>query len=234
MLYYRLIGGIAVSETGRPARNKPRTTPKLSEQRRRTKLNKATTQVLDAKKILEQYKKDKESKPFVVKRKKTSKVLDDLYKRAEIPVEEEYSNWTELDGFYNHISIYLVSAVTDINTIYSDYKDYLHLLDSKDIASMNLAVKTVIKDVEEFTGELIAIKDRHKEKSGLIKEEQDVLLSLEVFNGYVALFDKIREIVFANMITITETFDKLRVVLAKELDGEQKLEQDLETKPEVN
>jgi hypothetical protein len=67
-----------------------------------------------------------------------------------------------------------------------------------------LASKALYTDLTNMTDDLLKIKSLHANKKGLVKNENDLSLALDIFNKYYLLFDRFKALTFQELLVITD------------------------------
>lgn len=117
------------------------------------------------------------------------------------------SNWAELESFYQSIGQSIVISLEEISAIQNRINSTEVNNHTKE---QNLLVTNYINDVNIFGDELELIHNKHKDKKGYIRNEDDLFLSYDVGNQYHGLnirFTTITQELMSN-ITIKHIEDK--------------------------
>ena len=142
----------------------------------------------------------------VIKKKQTVKaidkalgnspsVLDTLATKTEI-----HQSWEDLDGLYNEISSAMVDVSIKVSRILNQCKDSSVQVPKEVV----LASKALYTDLTNMTDDLLKIKSLHANKKGLVKNENDLSLALDIFNKYYLLFDRFKALTFQELLVITD------------------------------
>ena len=142
----------------------------------------------------------------VIKKKQTVKaidkalgnspsVLDTLANKIEI-----HQSWEDLYGLYNEISSAMVDVSIKVSQILNQCKDSSVQVPKEVV----LASKALYTDLTNMTDDLLKIKSLHANKKGLVKNENDLSLALDIFNKYYLLFDRFKALTFQELLVITD------------------------------
>lgn len=129
-------------------------------------------------------------------------------------------SWSEVDAIYQATADIIVTVAESLNTV-------VHVLVNngvKEDRELLVLTKGLKSDLEAVTTELLAINSLHKDRTGVIDNEDDLALSYMVFDDYRALHDKFKSIVFPTMLTFHEwisEFDAHQAKLAATEEQEQ-------------
>lgn len=107
--------------------------------------------------------------------------------------------WEELNSLYSEIAGSIGELAHKVADVVNRYKvNYIMSTE------MVLAVKTLYKDLESITEDLITIHASHINKKGIVKNEEELSDLLENFNKYCLLFDRFKALTFQELLIITE------------------------------
>ena len=113
---------------------------------------------------------------------------------------EVHQSWEDLDSLYNEIS----AAMMDISIKVSDILNRCKTENIQVTNEVTLASKALYTDLTNMTDDLLKIKSLHANKKGLVKNENDLSLSLDIFNKYYLLFDRFKALTFQELLVITD------------------------------
>lgn len=131
----------------------------------------------------------------------TNPVLDKLFENAGIKNEPNIQqNWKQIDDIYESIATGIVSVASEVNQAIRA----INLLGINSNAELAINVRSLTRDLETYSHDMVVIKERHKNFSGPVKDGEELALCLSVFEDYVALNDRFRANVFPVVITVTE------------------------------
>ena len=113
--------------------------------------------------------------------KKTVGVIDSVYGKIPGQVVLPDQKWEDLDGAYDAAAqaIYTVGSELAALIALPGIKQHI-----KNPGAFNTALGAINSDLLAFTDELVAIKARHKGKTGQIVESNDLALCLSIFEDY--------------------------------------------------
>lgn len=121
-----------------------------------------------------------------------------VVKKPDYEVEQ---NWAEVDEIYSACADSLYSTAEGVNQAITAVKDIPAI---PNIGEFNVLVKGLNKDLIEFTDQLVNIKKIHEGKSGVIKDPNEVALSMSVFEDYLDFNVRFKAIVFPTVMSIME------------------------------
>ena len=124
-----------------------------------------------------------------------STYLDTIATQTEV-----HQSWEDLDSLYNEIS----AAMMDISIKVSDILNRCKTENIQVTNEVTLASKALYTDLTNMTDDLLKIKSLHANKKGLVKNENDLSLSLDIFNKYYLLFDRFKALTFQELLVITD------------------------------
>ena len=113
---------------------------------------------------------------------------------------EVHQSWEDLDSLYNEISSAMVDLSVKVSRILNQCKDSSVQVPKEVV----LASKALYTDLTNMTDDLLKIKSLHANKKGLVKNENDLSLALDIFNKYYLLFDRFKALTFQELLVITE------------------------------
>ena len=118
--------------------------------------------------------------------------------------EASRQNWSEIDGIYEACATSVVGMATGVNQALDTIRPHQHLLPQSTLNELGILVKGFNNDIETFTRKLVGLKQLHAGKSGPVKDGEDLILCLGVFEQYVAFDTEFRALTFPTMLNITE------------------------------
>lgn len=113
-------------------------------------------------------------------------------------------NWSEIDGIYEACATSVVGMATGVNQALDTIRPYQSLLPQSTLSELGILVKGFNNDIETFTRKLVGLKQLHAGKSGPVRDGEDLILCLGVFEQYVAFDTEFRALTFPTMLNITE------------------------------
>lgn len=149
-----------------------------------------------------------------MERQETNPLLDKLFKNAGIstPNEKINQSWEDLDDIYKVIAESIVSTAQEVNSCVQMINSAIDKADPE----LVISVRGLTRDIETFTQELLTIRSRHAGMSGVIKDGDELMLCMGVFNDYTILQDRFRAMAFPVMLTVTEFMSDLHSVQSKD------------------
>ena len=132
----------------------------------------------------------------------SNNLLDQLFKNAGIDASTSAStqNWDEVEGIYHSIATGIISIATEVN----DSIKVINAMGIKDDKELEIAIRGLSSDVEALTKDLVSIHSRHADMKGPVKDGDELVICLGVFNDYTILNDRFRAVVFPTVLTVTE------------------------------
>lgn len=113
---------------------------------------------------------------------------------------EIHQSWEDLNGLYNEISSAMVDLSLKVSQILNQCKDSSVQVPKEVV----LASKTLYTDLTNMTDDIVKIKSLHADKKGLVKNENELSVALDIFNKYYLLFDRFKALTFQELIIITD------------------------------
>lgn len=142
----------------------------------------------------------------VIKKKQTVKAIDKALGNTMSSLDtiatktEIHQSWEDLDNLYNEISSAMVDVSLKVSQILNQCKERSISVPNEVV----LASKALYSDLTNMTDDLLKIKSLHGNKKGLVKNENDLSLALDIFNKYYLLFDRFKALTFQELLVITE------------------------------
>ena len=140
-------------------------------------------------------------KDKIFKPNKLNKTVTAMFDNAGIPTINNDINWSDVDDIYQSLATGIIDiSISFNNSIQNLNESGLYEKDTDLIAVIN----TFKNDLTETTNALAGLKHKRSNYSGVIKDENELALNLEIFNDLLALYDKFRAIIQPHMLEITE------------------------------
>lgn len=114
------------------------------------------------------------------------------------PIEQ---TWDEVNQFYTQCAQAILTTSAQVKEL-AEQKDLIPYMEN--INEFTVAVKGFFNDMGVFTDQLAAIYQLHKDKTGIIKDENDFVISQRVYNEYVAFFERFQSLVFPSILNMTD------------------------------
>lgn len=153
-----------------------------------------------------------EKRQFVPKQN-TSSVVDGLFARANLPVPPKMEQrWNEIDDLYQAMAQAIADTAVQAEAVIGKFVEAGVTGD----AELNMTVVGLQRDLESFTDRLLGIKALHKDKAGVIANDEDFTLSMKIFDLYVGLTEQFRAVTMNTLLSLTEKYDDLCQKLAKD------------------
>lgn len=120
--------------------------------------------------------------------------------KKRIQKELVKQSWEEVTALYNVIGGRLIDTLIAVN------KAIVVIRESGVVVSRDVftAIEGIKKDVDSFTLDLLAIRKRHDDKTGIIKKEDELMLCVSIFGDYETMANRFTSLIFTPMLTITE------------------------------
>lgn len=130
-----------------------------------------------------------------------SPLLETLMQKAGIQPEfDSKSNWTELNELYEVIG----SSIIEIGTRVNDSVRLIQQAGLQEVKELVIAINGLRVDLEKYTTDLIKTKARHADKSGMVKDGDELALMLSIYSDYKTIQEFIQANTFPVFILITE------------------------------
>ncbi len=98
-------------------------------------------------------------------------------------IDNDESTWEQLDAIYYTLANALVDISSQVNGVVLNENFTSRLENHKEAF---IVLKGFKSDIEQLTSDLIGIKSLHKNRSGTIQNEVDLLDSLNIYDNYVS------------------------------------------------
>lgn len=131
---------------------------------------------------------------------KTYPMLETLFERAQIKTEPKVEQrWEQIEDMFQVCAESLIEIGHQINSSVHQIREAN--IDGPEIA---LTVQGISKDLNRFADELQEIHSEHQGRSGQCKTPDDLREALKSGTTYMAFQEKVRGVLFPNLLTITE------------------------------
>lgn len=131
----------------------------------------------------------------------TSTLLDKLMDNAGLNTQPKYSqSWDDLNNLYEAIGSQILAIGVQVNNA-------IKVIMSTGISNnteLKICIDGLRRDIEMYTKDLITIKSRHNDKSGNVKDGNELAFMLSIFEEYTGMQERIQANAFPVMLTITE------------------------------
>lgn len=121
-------------------------------------------------------------------------------KRENQPDKKQNHYWSDLDDLYaaNANSIY--TATTQVQYATNILKNSEHNT-SRELVT---TVDGLTRDLLSLSSDLTAIKELHINKVGMIKDGDELMTAIGIYESYKSIADRLQTVIFQPMLTITE------------------------------
>lgn len=147
------------------------------------------------------------------KKNKLNNALTTMFDNADIPMKKEEFNWEDVESIYNAIANGVVEISIEFNNAIATIVQTEKY--EKDI-ELIAVVNTFKNDLLEFTNVLEVIKNKKGSYTGIINNEDELALNLEIFNDLLALYDKFKSIIQPHMLEVTDRIVTINIDLKKQ------------------
>ena len=129
-------------------------------------------------------------------------LLDKMFKNAGIDATTAATtqNWDEIEQIYHSIAKGIVDIATEVN----DSIKVINAMGITENKELEIAIRGLSGDIEALTKDMVAIHGRHEGFTGPVKDGDELVICLGVFNDYTILNDRFRAVVFPTVLTVTE------------------------------
>lgn len=108
--------------------------------------------------------------------------------------------WSDLDGLFNTIATSMIQLSSRIN-------QYLQVINKTEYGNNKEVINCVVtmnSDLEKFSLALKKTKDKHGHYKGTVKNTDEYIRFLEIFEEYTSLNEVYNSLITQPMLTITE------------------------------
>lgn len=169
--------------------------------------------------------------PVFSERKEFNPVLDKMFKNAGIVGDKHQTQtWEQLEGMYQTIGSGIIEMGEQVNVAVKTINDL-------GIVGDTMLIKTVeglTRDIGMFTEDLIKIKARHSDMSGIVKDGEDLVLCLSCFEDYYALNSRLQAVIFPALLTVTDALMEAQTLKAQQDALDPNVITDVEVKETTN
>lgn len=136
----------------------------------------------------------------------TNSTLQGMFKRAGIEDATARANWDELTGLYHSIADAIVQPANQIAEITALASQLGYPMSESESAT----IKAIVGDLTSFSTELRTIYDSHAGKTGIAVDDNDLAHLADVYMGYNGFFEKMNNVSFDNMLTMSEIHERIK------------------------
>jgi sulfur transfer complex TusBCD TusB component (DsrH family) len=137
----------------------------------------------------------------IIRKDPLARAIQTELKQDDLFPQDTKQSWEDLDRIYEKCGEAIIAIGNSVNTALA-YPGILEHVNN--VPELKLSVITLKNDLENFTGELLAIKARHANKFGYIEDENDLADSISIFEDYVSFSSKFQTITTPTLINIIE------------------------------
>lgn len=137
----------------------------------------------------------------IIRKDPLAKAIQSELKQPELFPQDTKQSWEDLDRIYEKCGEAIIAIGNSVNTALA-YPGILEHVNN--VPELKLSVITLKNDLENFTSELLSIKDRHAGKHGYIEDENELADSISIFEDYVSFSSKFQTITTPTLINIIE------------------------------
>lgn len=148
-----------------------------------------------------------------------SPLMESLMAKAGIEPEfNSKSNWDELNELYEAIG----GSIIEIGTRVNESVALIQRAGLQEVRELVIAISGLNKDLETYTSNLIKTKQRHADKSGMVKNGDELALMLSIYSDYKTIQEFMQANTFQVFILITEKLSEASAVTKQAEDQETK------------
>lgn len=138
--------------------------------------------------------------------KRTSRIKKQIEKN--LPPERKINryvlngqNWADLEDLYNSIRTSMRSIIVNVMEMITipDMINYV-----KDPDTFNMAINTFKNDATSLINELTKIHEMHANKTGIVKNDDELSECIHIFGNYSIFNEKINGILLPTILSITD------------------------------
>ncbi len=131
--------------------------------------------------------------------KTLTKAVKKAYRNKGIP--EKKGRWEDLDAIYNACVEGIITIAATVSQFVESIKSYPSRLITNETS---VVVSGLARDLEKFSKDLVFIHNRHIDKSGIIKTEEEHALAINISIDYMNFNDRFITVTAEPVVTITE------------------------------
>ena len=136
----------------------------------------------------------------------TNSTLQGMFKRAGIEDATARASWDELTNLYNSIAEAIVTPASQIAEITKLANEVGYPLSNDESST----IKAIVDDLTAFSSELRAIYNSHEGRTGPATDDNDLAVLTDVYMGYNGFFEKMNNVSFDNMLTMSEIHERIK------------------------
>lgn len=149
--------------------------------------------------------------PTFTKRSEFNPVLDKMFKNAGIVGDTSNNQtWEQLEDMYQATGAGIVEIGTQVNEAIKSINEIGIVGDQELVVTVN----GLTRDIEMFSEDLLKIRGRHSDMSGVVKDGEDLVLCLSCFEDYYALNGRLKAVIFPALLTVTDALHKAQAIKA--------------------
>lgn len=121
--------------------------------------------------------------------------------KAYTAAPEETTTWEQLRDTYEALASGLVSYAHEVNNV-SQHPTVVKYC--QDMHELIILVNSLKRDISTFTTELVGIHDLHKDKTGDIRTEEDLIKSFNIYDNYTTYNQRFNAVLIPTFQKLTE------------------------------
>lgn len=111
------------------------------------------------------------------------------------------ANWAELEGIYQEAALGVYKTTTQIEELLA-FPGLNEHLENK--AEFDIVINGFKRDIYAFTDRLVKIHEKHQDRIGSIRGDDNMVKSLDIYGEYAQFFEEFKSVMFQTVLTITE------------------------------
>ncbi len=138
---------------------------------------------------------------FIPKQNKIAKAINDKTTEEKKKTFARQS-WNDLEGLFQACGNAIVEVGMGVNQLISSVPNLEKLVENP--KEFLLSINGLKSDLDRFTDELAAIHAKHSDKSGAVKDDVELVESLNIFEDYTNFNIRFTALTLPTMTSITE------------------------------
>jgi hypothetical protein len=114
---------------------------------------------------------------------------------------DETTTWEQLKDTYEALAMGLVGFAHEVNNVSQHPTVAKYCQDTHELA---ILVNSLKRDISTFTTELVGIHDLHKDKTGDIRTEEDLIKSFNIYDNYTTYNQRFNAVLIPTFQKLTE------------------------------
>lgn len=149
--------------------------------------------------------------PTFTKRSEFNPVLDMMFKNAGIVGDTtSHQTWEQLEDMYQATGSGIIEIGEQVNEAIRSINEIGITGDQELVVTVN----GLTRDIGMFSEDLLKIRGRHSDMSGVVKDGEDLILCLSCFEDYYALNGRLKAVIFPALLTVTDALNNAKSIKA--------------------